>query len=73
MTERIQSEEYHPFADSRVRALLGLSGGITILIVAFLFIEEPMVRWLLVGVAAVDVIVTPYMLKWVAEQAGHDE
>lgn len=73
MTDSIQSEEYHPFADPRVRALLGLSGGITILIVAFLFIEDQMVRWLLVGVAAVDVIVTPYMLKWVAEQAVHDE
>lgn len=73
MSDSIHSEEYHPFADSRVRTVLGLSGGIMLVVVAFLFIEDTLVRWLLVGVAAVDVVVTPYMLKWFAQQAEYDE
>jgi hypothetical protein len=73
MTDSAHSSTDNPLADSRVRLFLGLSGGITILVVAFLFIEDPMVRWLLVAVAAVDVVLTPYMLKWAAEQAENDE
>lgn len=57
----------NPFADRRVRALAGLSGGLTIVTVAVFFVDDPTTTYLLLGFAVLDAIVTPYVLGWVAE------
>jgi len=49
-------------ADRRVRGLVGLSGGLAIAVVAVVAIEDPTVRWMMLGVAALDAVVTPYLL-----------
>lgn len=63
-----ESLENHPFADSRVRSLVGLMGGITIAVVAVLFLEG-VIMWIALGIAVMDVIITPYLLKMVVEEA----
>lgn len=70
MSESVQADESNPFADSRVRTVIGLSGGISLILVAFLVVEDPMLRWLMVAIAAVDVVATPYMLKYMSEQGS---
>jgi hypothetical protein len=62
----------NPFADRRVRTLVGLSGGLAIGVIAVLFIEDPTVRWVMLGIAALDVVVTPYILGLVARQETGD-
>jgi hypothetical protein len=71
MSEQDLSE--HPFADRRVRALIGLSGSLMIAVVAVLFIDDPTLRWAMLGIAALDVIVTPYILGLVFEQSEHGD
>lgn len=51
----------NPFADRRVRGLIGLSGGVLIAAIAVFFTEPPL-TWVLLGVAVLDVIVTPSLL-----------
>lgn len=51
----------HPFADKRVRSLVGLSGGIVIAVVAFLYLEG-IAQWIGYGIAVLDVVITPYIL-----------
>ncbi len=58
MTDEMQT---NPFADRRVRGLIGLSGGVLIAAIAVFFTEPPL-TWVLLLVAVVDVIVTPYLL-----------
>lgn len=57
-----------PLADSRVRAAIGLFGGLSIAVVAVLFMEGTL-RLLLLGFAVADVVVTPYILGKAVEQA----
>lgn len=64
--------EDHPFANSNVRILLGLSSALVIVFVAFFFIEDTLMRWLLVGIAAVDAVTTPYILKMAVENADQE-
>jgi len=61
--------EDHPFANSKVRTLLGLSSALIVVFVAFFFVEDAMLRWLMVAVAAIDAVVTPYVLKLAVENA----
>jgi hypothetical protein len=63
----------HPFANKNVRLLIGLSGAVVALFVAFFFVPPGLTRWAIVGVAAVDVVVTPWILKRAAEQAEANE
>lgn len=63
----------NPFADRRVRALLGLSGGLMIATVAVLFIDDPTTTYLALGFAVLDVIVTPYVLGRVATERNSDD
>lgn len=57
-------------ANQNVRIAVGLMGSVTILVVAFLFIEPGPVRWALVAMAVIDAIGTPYILGLAVE---HDE
>jgi len=50
-----------PLADQRVRSLIGFAGGAMIAVVSVLFLEPPL-TWVGLGVAALDVTVTPYLL-----------
>ncbi|ERH09984.1 MAG: hypothetical protein J07HX64_01750 [halophilic archaeon J07HX64] len=59
----------HPLADRRVRGLLGLSSGSTIVIVAVLFFEDPVVQAAMLGFAVLDLIVTTYILGLLFERA----
>ena len=67
-----ESLENNPFADSRVRSLVGLMGGIMIAVIAVLFLEGTLM-WLALGIAVLDVILTPYLLKMSVEEAAESE
>lgn len=51
----------NPLRDRRVRGLIGLSGAAVVALVAILFLEGTL-RWIVLGVALVDAIVTPWIL-----------
>ena len=59
----------NPFADRRVRSLLGIVSGTLIGVVAIVFLDGP-IRWLLLGIAAIDAVLTPYILGLAIEE-GH--
>lgn len=63
--------EDHLFANSNFRVLLGLSSALIIVAVAFLAFEG-WIRWMLVGLAAVDAVTTPYLLKMAVENADEE-
>jgi len=65
-------DEQHPFADRRVRSVLGLFSATMVLVVAFLFVDGT-VRWVMVGVAAIDLVATPYILGLAMDQQETDE
>jgi len=62
----------HPFANPTIRVLIGLSGALVLVFIAFFVVEDALVRWLIVGVAAVDAVATPYILKQVVENAEEE-
>ncbi|CCQ33985.1 hypothetical protein HLRTI_002011 [Halorhabdus tiamatea SARL4B] len=62
----------NPLADARVRRLIGLSGAAVLAAVAILFLEGSL-RWIVLGVAALDAIVTPYILKQAVENDDESE
>jgi hypothetical protein len=62
----------NPLADRRVRTLVGFVGGLSIAVVAVLFVEPPL-TWLLLGVAVLDVLVTPYVLGRAIERQEIDD
>jgi predicted Co/Zn/Cd cation transporter (cation efflux family) len=64
--------EDNPFANSNVRILLGLSSALIVVFVAFFFVDDTMLRWLMVAIAAMDAVVTPYILKMAVEDAIED-
>ncbi|WP_135664369.1 hypothetical protein [Halorhabdus rudnickae] len=51
----------NPLRDRRVRGLIGLSGAAVVAFVAIFFLEGT-IRWVVLGVALLDAIVTPYIL-----------
>lgn len=53
-------------ADRRFRSLVGLTGGIVIAVVSFLFLEG-IAQWIGYGIAILDVVLTPYLLGKAAE------
>lgn len=59
----------HPFANPNVRILIGLSSALVLVFIAFFAVEDTLLRWLIVGIAAVDAVTTPYILKHVVENA----
>ncbi|MFC7057852.1 hypothetical protein [Halovenus salina] len=67
------SPEEHPFANSNVRILLGLMSSLTIVVVAVLFVDDALLTALMVGIAAVDAVVTPYVLGLAIENAESEE
>lgn len=60
-------------ANSNVRVLLGLSSALIIVFVAFFFVDDALLRWVMIGVAAVDAVTTPYVLKLAIENADRSE
>jgi hypothetical protein len=56
----------NPLADKRVRSLVGLLSAGTIGLVAILFLDGP-IQLVFLGVAAVDAVMTPYMLGLAAD------
>lgn len=60
-----------PLADRRVRGLVGLAGSALIATVAVL-VFEGVLLWLLLGIAVLDLLVTPYMLG-VAVEGGRGD
>lgn len=63
----------NPFANPNFRMAIGLMGALSIVFVAFFAIDDPTLRWILVGVAAVDAVATPYILKLTVENAEDEE
>jgi len=51
-----------------VRYGFGLSSAVVLTIIALLFLDG-MMRWLVLGIAALEVVVTPQILKLAAEQS----
>lgn len=62
----------NPLADRRVRSLLGLFSATMVVVVAVLFVDG-MIRWLMLGIAALDLVMTPYILGLAVEQEQADE
>jgi len=62
----------NPLADARVRTLIGLSGAAVVAAVAILFLEGT-TRWIVLGVAALDAVVTPFILKQAVENDDESE
>lgn len=51
-----------PFENTLLRYGIGLSGAVVIAFVALFFLEGT-VRWIALGIAALDAVVTPTILK----------
>ncbi|ESP87934.1 hypothetical protein [Candidatus Halobonum tyrrellensis] len=51
-----------PFANPLLRYGIGLSGAVVIAFVALFFLEGA-TRWIALGIAALDAVVTPMVLK----------
>ena len=64
-------DEQNPLADKRIRSLMGLSSGLIVAVVAIFFVDPPL-TWLLLGIAVLDVIATPYILGLAIEQQEGD-
>lgn len=66
-------EGANPFESRTVRGLLGLSSGLIVAMVA-LFAFEGTTRLLVLGVAALDAVFTPFILKKAAAEGkqGND-
>ena len=64
-------DQDNPLADKRVRSLMGLSSGLIVAVVAIFFVEPPL-TYLMLGIAVLDVIATPYILGLAMEQQGED-
>lgn len=62
----------NPLADRRVRGMIGLSGGVLIAAIAVFFTEPPLM-WVLLAVAVVDVVATPYLLGRAVTQSSGTE
>ncbi len=60
-------EQTNPLESSLVRTLIALSGASVAAAVGIFFFEG-LTRWLIIGIAVLDVIVTPYILKMAVEQ-----
>jgi hypothetical protein len=67
MTENDVSE--HPLADRRVRGLVGLFSSSTVVVVAVLFFEDPVLQAAMLGFAVLDLVATTYILGLVFERA----
>jgi hypothetical protein len=63
----MDDEQANPLESSLVRTLIALSGASVAAAVGVLFFDG-LLRWLIIGIAVLDVIVTPYILKMAAEQ-----
>jgi len=61
----------NPLRDRRVRGLIGLSGAAVVAFVAIFFLEGT-IRWVVLGVALLDAIVTPYILGKAVENEKDD-
>ncbi|WP_136689540.1 hypothetical protein [Halorhabdus amylolytica] len=61
----------NPLRDRRVRGLIGLSGAVVVAFVAIFFLEGT-IRWVVLGVALLDAIVTPYILGKAVENAENE-
>ena len=51
-----------PFEDPRVRYAFGLGSGAILVAVAFIFLEGT-IRWIILGLAIVEVLIVPQVLK----------
>lgn len=65
-------DDENPFADRRVRSVLGLFSATMIAIVAIVFLDG-MIRWAMLAFAAFDLVMTPYMLGLVARQSDDED
>jgi hypothetical protein len=65
-------DEQNPLEDRRIRSMMGLFSA-TIVVVIAILVADGMLRWLMLGIAAVDLVATPYILGLAAKQAETDE
>ena len=59
----------NPLADRRVRGLVGLFSSSTLLTVAVLFFDDPVIQATIFGFAVLDLVATTYILGLVFERA----
>lgn len=65
--------EENPLANPNVRVMLGLMSSLTIVVVAVLFVDDTLLTGLMVAIAAVDAVVTPYVLGQAIENAEREQ
>lgn len=63
----MDEKQTNPLESKLVRTLIALSGASIAAVVGVLFFEGLM-RWLIIGIAVLDVLVTPYILRLAVEQ-----
>jgi len=56
----------NPLADKRVRSGIGLVSATTVAVIGVLVFDGP-ARWLVLGIAAMDALLTPYVLGLAAD------
>ena len=61
---------FYPFENTTLRYGVALTSTALLLVVAFFFVEG-LLRWLIVGIAVVEITVVPRVLALAAEQ--HDQ
>jgi len=66
------ADQSNPLEDRRVRSALGLFSASIIAVVAVFFVDG-MLRWLMLGIAAIDLLATPYILGLAIEQAEEED
>jgi len=64
-------DQDNPFADKRIRSLMGLLSGLIVAGIAIFFVDPPL-TYLMLGIAVFDVIATPYILGMAMEQQEDD-
>jgi hypothetical protein len=65
-------DQQNPLEDSRIRSAMGLVSATMVVVVA-VFLVDGVMRWLLFGIAALDLVMTPYILGLVARQQSDEE
>ncbi|AFO56016.1 MULTISPECIES: hypothetical protein [unclassified Natrinema] len=56
-----------PFENPAIRYGMGFSSAVLLGVVAFVFFEEGLTRWLVLGLAVIEITVVPRILKMTVE------
>ncbi|WP_049900499.1 hypothetical protein [Natrinema altunense] len=56
-----------PLENPAIRYGMGFSSAVLLCVVAFVFLEEGLTRWFVLGLAVIEITIVPRILKMTAE------